>query len=226
MNARNRRFRSQKPTLSKKIGFFLIVIGLLIALYPVFTMAYGRYKQSLVLRHAEEQMKAERNKVKLEKDRDSKLMETTPVGKAGAWPITKIIIPKLGVEQIVQEGITADILKQSPGHYPKTVNPGQTGWCAIAGHRITFSAPFDRLNEMNQGDRIILETVEARFVYLFESIVTVPDTANLDMPRTTKANVILTTCEPKTGSSHRLIVRGSLAPYPVSHYLVPPKKRQ
>lgn len=225
MNARKGRRRGQKLTLSRKIGALLIIGGLLVASYPLFTMAYGRYKQNQIFEQAEARMKAERAKAKLEKDRDATLMKTTPVGKAGAWPTTKLIIPKLGVEQIVQEGIGADTLKQSPGHYPKTANPGQVGWCAIAGHRITFSAPFDRLNEMNKGDQIILETMEARFVYLFDSIVTVPDTANLDMRRTTKANVILTTCEPKTGSSHRLIARGSLAPYPTSRYLVPPKKK-
>lgn len=225
MNARNGRRRGQKLTLSRKIGALLIIGGLLVASYPLLTMAYGRYKQNQIFAQAEARMKAERAKSKLEKDRDATLMKTTPVGKAGAWPTTKLIIPKLGVEQIVQEGVGADTLKQSPGHYPGTANPGQAGWCAIAGHRITFSAPFDRLNEMNKGDQIILETMEARFVYLFDSIVTVPDTANLDMTRTDKAHVMLTTCEPKTGSSHRLIARGTLAPYPTSRYLIPPKKK-
>lgn len=225
MNARNGRRRGQKLTLSRRIGAALVIIGLLVASYPILTMAYGRYQQYQILEQAEAKMKAERAKARLEKDRDAKLMKSTPVGKAGAWPETKLIIPKLGVKQIVQEGIDANTLKQSPGHYPRTANPGQSGWCAIAGHRITFSAPFDRLDEMKKGDKIILETMEASFVYLFESIVTVPDTANLDMPITTKASVILTTCEPKTGSSHRLIARGTLAPYPASRYLVPPRKK-
>lgn len=225
MIARKDRQHAPKLTLVKKLGIALIIIGICVGMVPIFTIAYGRYQQKKLLERTEARIKAEREKASHQKDRDTKLMKTTPVGHAGPWPATKIIIPKLGIEQVVQEGIDADTLTQSPGHYPKTVNPGQVGWCAIAGHRITFSAPFDRLNEMARGDRIILETAEARFVYLFNTIVTVPDTANLDMLDTDEARIILTTCEPKTGSSHRLIARGTLAPYPTSRYLIPPKTK-
>lgn len=224
MNARIDRHSARKRPFTQKLGVVILVAGLLVALVPVFTIAYGRYEQYVLLKKADARIRTEREKARLANLANKKLMKSTPIGRAGAWPTTKIIIPRLNVEQVVKEGIDADTLTRSPGHYPKTVNPGQNGWCAIAGHRITFSAPFDRLDEMKYGDQIILETVEARFVYIFDSIVTVPDTANLDMPRTDKPHIILTTCEPKTGSSHRLIARGTLAPYPVSRYLVPPKK--
>jgi sortase A len=222
MNARIDRHSRRKSHFSK-IGFLLIAAGLVVASYPLLTVGYGRLQQYLLLRQAEQAAAAYREKALLERKSNAALMKTTPKGYPGKWPTTKIVIEKIGVKQIVQEGIGAEILQQSPGHYPKTVNPGQTGWCAIAGHRITFSAPFDRLNELTPGDKIVLETNEARFTYLFDSIVTVSDTATLDMPRTDKSHVMLTTCEPKTGSSHRLIARGTLAPYPASKYLVPPK---
>lgn len=224
MNSRRNNKHSPKRFLSRKLGIALVVIGILVGLVPIFTIMYGRYQQNLLYKKAEAKMQSEREKLLLSAKKTEALLRTTPKGRAGAWPITKIIIPKLGVDQFVQEGIDAKTLTQSPGHYPGTKNPGQTGWCAIAGHRITFSAPFDRLNEMTKGDEIILETAEARFVYLFETIKTVSDKAdlNLYMPRTNKAQIILTTCEPKTGSSHRLIASGTLAPYPASRYVVLP----
>jgi sortase A len=213
--------KTRRPVL-RRLGWLLIVVGIGVAMYPVFTMGYGAYRQSQMLAKADAAAKAYRDRAAKATEEQKRLMKTTPIGLPGPWPVTKIIIPKIGVEQIVQEGITPVTLTKSPGHYPKTQNPGQIGWCAIAGHRITYSAPFDRLNELVAGDQIILETRDARFVFLFYEIETVLDTADLEMPKTDTANVILTTCEPKTGSSHRLIARGKLAPYPASRYLVPP----
>lgn len=224
MNARSDRHEHPKSRISK-IGLLLVAAGLIVASYPLLTVGYGRYQQYLLLQKTEQAARAYREKALRERKVNAALMKTTPKGQAGEWPPTTIIIEKIGVAQVVQEGITPEILTKSPGHYPKTANPGQNGWCAIAGHRITFSAPFDRLDELVPGDKIVLTTNEARFTFRFDSIVTVPDTANLDTPATDKPHIILTTCEPKTGSSHRLIARGTLLPYPASKYLVPPKSR-
>jgi sortase A len=225
MDKHRRAHKARKPRgpWLRRIGLLLVVVGICVALYPVFTIGYGTFRQNQMLAKADAAAKTYRDKAAKATAEQRKLMMSTPVGIKGPWPATKIIIPKIGVEQIVQDGIDAKTLTQSPGHYPKTQNPGQIGWCAIAGHRITYSAPFDRLNELKGGDQIILETKDARFVYLFYEIKTVLDTADLEMPKTDAANIILTTCEPKTGSSHRLIARGRLAPYPASRYLVPPK---
>ncbi len=193
----------------------MIVIGMILLMYPVLTMLYGSYRQRVLLQARERLVKEHAQDFSL----NPELKTKTPIGKKGKWPLTKIEIPSIGVSQIVQESITNAVLREGPGHYPDTANPGEVGWCAIAGHRITFSSPFDRLDELKKGDLIILETIEARFVYRVYSSELKPEKTPFEMPKTDEPRVALTTCHPKTGSTHRLAVRGVLLPYPQSRYL-------
>ena len=73
-----------------------------------------------------------------------------PVGDA----VGIIQIPKIGLERAVVQGIGVPDLRKGPGHYPATPMPGQLGNAAIAGHRTTYGAPFNRLDELAAGDPI------------------------------------------------------------------------
>ena len=210
---------ASNKSLRIKLGALFILVGILIAAYPVFTMFYGKYKQNALLKEHDRLVKQH---VKTSRAPSGPNSDRTPLGGKGPFPPTKIIIPKIEIEQIVQEGITTSVLREGPGHYPKTANPGVVGWCAIAGHSITFSSPFDHIDELEKGDLIILETLEARFVYSVESKEIQSANATLPMPRIDKPKVALTTCTPKLTSTHRLIVRGVLLPFPQSRYLVEP----
>jgi sortase A len=87
---------------------------------------------------------------------------TTPeVGK----PIGMIEIPKIGVKKVVVEGTDTEVLKQGPGHYVDTPYPGSLGNASIAGHRTTYGAPFNRINELNPGDLINVYTQQGAFTY-------------------------------------------------------------
>ena len=56
-------------------------------------------------------------------------------------------------------------LKKGPGHYPESPLPGQEGNAAIAGHRTTYGAPFNRIDELEPGDEIHVETIQGSFTY-------------------------------------------------------------
>ena len=67
---------------------------------------------------------------------------------------------------MVVEGTDTESLKKGPGHYTDTAYPWQnTGRVGIAGHRTTYLAPFWSLNELRQGDRIVLATEYGIFDY-------------------------------------------------------------
>jgi sortase A len=206
--------------LRKKLGVLFILVGTLIVAFPFLTSFYGNYRQGVLLKTRERMMKEH---LQLPQRPSGSNMDHTPMGRRGPFPPTKIVIPKIGVEQVAQEGITIKVLQEGPGHYPKTANPGVIGWCAIAGHSITFSSPFDRIDELAKGDLIILETLEARFVYSVATKEVQPSNATFQMPHTYQSRVALTTCTPKLTSTHRLIVRGVLLPFPQSHYLSEPE---
>ena len=93
-----------------------------------------------------------------------------------ARPTARIVIPAIGVDKIVVEGVSLADLKKGPGHYPETPLPGQEGNAAIAGHRTTYGAPFHRLDELEPGDEITVTTVQGEFTYeVTETHIVSPD---------------------------------------------------
>src|SRR5690606_11741340 len=79
--------------------------------------------------------------------------------------VARIVIPSIGVDEIVVEGVSRSDLKKGPGHYPQSPMPGQPGNSAIAGHRTTYGQPFHRVDELVAGDEIIVTTLQGEFRY-------------------------------------------------------------
>ena len=75
--------------------------------------------------------------------------------------LTRIKIPKLGVDVVVVEGTTPAALKAGAGHYRGTPLPCETGNVAIAGHRTTYGKPFAQMDRLGPGDQIILRRPSA-----------------------------------------------------------------
>lgn len=80
-------------------------------------------------------------------------------------PVTTIDIPQLGLDIIVVEGTSPDALRAGAGHYPNTPMPGQPGNVAIAGHRTTYGKPFNRIDELQEGNAIWLSTPVGDHLY-------------------------------------------------------------
>jgi len=145
--------------------------------------------------------------------------DTVPAPADGA--IGVIQIPKIGVDQAVVEGVGVEDLKKGPGHYPGTPLPGEAGNAAIAGHRTTYGAPFNRLDELKNGDSITVRTRAGTFRYEVSSssIVSPSEVSVLDP--TPDNRLTLTTCNPKYSAAQRLIIVASLAG-PVAPVVEPP----
>jgi sortase A len=126
--------------------------------------------------------------------------------------VAQIKIPKIGVDDIVVNGVGRDDLRKGPGHYPATPLPGQIGNSAIAGHRTTYGAPFGNLDQLGTGDEILLRTVQGSFTYrVYNQVVVDPsDVSVLNPDPNRPATVTLTTCNPKYSASQRLVVQASL----------------
>ncbi len=136
--------------------------------------------------------------------------------------IDHLIIPRIGLNKFVVEGVQTDDLMKGPGHYPETVLPGQAGNAAIAGHRTTYGAPFFDLNELSAGDPIYITDLAGRtFTYKVSQppqVVSPDDVSVLDP--TPYAELTLTTCNPRFEATSRLIVVARLSsgtPLPVVH---------
>jgi sortase A len=140
--------------------------------------------------------------------------------------LTRIVIPKLGLNVLVVEGTTPAALKAGAGHYVGTPLPGEAGNVAIAGHRTTYGRPFNRLDEMKAGDVVYLDTPFARYEYHVSPAFpagTPGGTVNPHPVLPTEYGVVaapsdpnahwltLTTCHPKGSARQRLVLRLELA---------------
>lgn len=130
--------------------------------------------------------------------------------------VARISIPKIGVEKTVVEGTGVSDLKKGPGHYLNTPLPGQPGNSAIAGHRTTYGAPFNRLDELKPGDPIIVRTKQGQFTYKVTSQKIV-DPSDVSVLAPSKDNrLTLTTCHPKFSAAKRLILTAVLEDKPAA----------
>ena len=135
-------------------------------------------------------------------------IEAVPEGD----PTARLVIPKIGVDKIVVEGVSLADLKKGPGHYPESPLPGQEGNAAIAGHRTTYGAPFHRIDELVAGDEITVETVQGSFTYrVTEQLIVSP--TQVDVLEDKGDNrLTLTACHPKYSARQRIVVVAELDP--------------
>ena len=129
-------------------------------------------------------------------------------------------IPALGKdwEWVVVEGVSDSDLARGPGHFPGTALPGKVGNFAIAGHRATHGEPFANLDQVGEGDRIIVETVGKWLVYEVtwsrivspSAVEVVEPVAGFPGAKPTARTMTLVTCHPRWGSSERLVLGAEL----------------
>jgi sortase A len=145
--------------------------------------------------------------------------------------LTRLTIPKIGVDVLVVEGTTPSALRAGAGHYVGTPLPGERGNVGIAGHRTTYGRPFNQLDRMAPGDEVKLETPFDIFTY--RAVTTFDGQANphpvspddfrvVAKPPDANAHwLTLTTCHPKGSARQRLVLRLELS----STFHKPTKKK-
>jgi sortase A len=121
-------------------------------------------------------------------------------------PIGRIRIPRIDVSKIIVEGTGGGDLKKGPGHYPRTAMPGAPGTVGIAGHRTTYGAPFRNVDDLEPGDRIVMEMPYAKVTYRVERVRIVPPTATWVVARRSFDRLVLTACHPLYSAAKRIVV--------------------
>jgi sortase A len=124
--------------------------------------------------------------------------------------VARIRIPAIGVDKIVVEGVTLSDLKKGPGRYPDSPLPGQPGNAAIAGHRTTYGAPFNRIDELRPGDEILVTTQQGAFRYeMSEQHIVSPSQVEV-LEDFGDNRLTLTACHPKYSARQRIVVVAKL----------------
>ena len=152
-------------------------------------------------------------------------MSQAPAIPSYGDPVTRIEIPKIGVNKIVVAGVDFEALQKGPGLFDGSPLPGQLGNVAIAGHRTSYGAPFSQINELGVGDSIVLTRGTSTYTYEVYKEPFVVDPSQVEVVKTldnTIAELTLVTCHPKWTSKNRLIVKAklesSVTPQPATVY--------
>lgn len=71
-------------------------------------------------------------------------------------PIARLMIPRLGLDEVVVEGVRDSDLRAGPGHLPGSAIPGDSGNAVISAHR---DRHFRSLGALAVGDTVVTETL-------------------------------------------------------------------
>jgi len=139
-----------------------------------------------------------------------KLLHEWKTERAAAEVLTKISIPRIGLQAVVLEGTSSHSLLLGPAHMSGSAVPGATGNAVIAGHRDTF---FRRIHSLTAGDDIYVVRSGQQFHYVVTAKRVVEPTDLSVLEPTREGQLTLITCYPTYAigpAPERLIVTARL----------------
>lgn len=171
------------------MGYGLVFGGMAMLAFASVRVAHGSWRQQEARRAWEE---AEARSV-VALARRATDTEEFPAGAVlpGA-PVARLLIPRLGLDEIVIEGVDDDALNAGPGHLPGSAIPGAPGNAIISAHR---DRHFARLGEIGVGDTVVTESRmhRRRWVVVSKRVVLANAPA---LFRSSGPTLTLTTCWP------------------------------
>jgi LPXTG-site transpeptidase (sortase) family protein len=141
--------------MRRALGSALIALGAALLLLAAARYAQGAFARDTA-RAAWDAAEA-RNSILDINTRIDRHGTETPVG-LGA-PVARLLIPSLGLDEVVVEGVGEAQLAAGPGHLPGSAWPGDSGNAIISAHR---DRHFHGLDALAVGDTIITETLAGR----------------------------------------------------------------
>ena len=211
------------------LGRTFITAGTLLLLFVAYQLWGTGIREAQAQNRLEDDFEILLDEANAPREAPTEVETVEPIEPVAEGEATAIIeIPKIGLERRVVEGVSVADLKKGPGHYPETPLPGQEGNAAIAGHRTTYGAPFNRIDELAPGDEIFVQTVQGRFRYLVratdENGEILEDQSQGDGHFIVKPHQVeviedkgdnrltLTACHPKYSARERIVVVAELGP--------------
>jgi LPXTG-site transpeptidase (sortase) family protein len=216
-------------TTARGLGQALLTVGFVLLLFVV----YELWVTDLQSNARQDELTAEL------REEWSAPTAVVPAELQGGEAFAMLHIPRLGADyaRAIVEGTGTEELEQGPGHYTGTAMPGELGNFAVAGHRVGRGSPFLEIDELREGDPVVVETADSWFVYRVlgpaeqvpgQQVVSPSDVSVIaptpngpaDGPPT-GAYLTLTTCHPEYSARQRLVVHAVLDGPPLSRAEAP-----
>lgn len=131
-------------------------------------------------------------------------------------PIPKentLVIPQIGVDSVVVEGIGPDVLDRGLWHRPNSSTPDKGGNTVITGHRFLYSSgpkTFYNLDQIQLGDKFFMYWKGKEYDYeVVDIFIVEPDQIEIE-DNSPEPLLTLYTCTPLWTATQRLVVRARL----------------
>ncbi len=113
---------------------------------------------------------------------------------ADTWPVARLQVPELGVDQFVLAGASGRTLAFGPGHVPGSALPGGEGNAVISGHRDTH---FRWLRKLQKGDVLAIQRPDGqRLSYRVKQLAVVDESDTRILQAGDQSVLHLVTCFP------------------------------
>ena len=124
-----------------------------------------------------------------------------------------LVVPGLGMQEVVYEGSGPAALHKGVWHRPNTSNPTQGSNTVLVGHRFTYTQPegvFYHLDKIKVGDSIVLYWNGEKYSYhVTKTFVVTADKVEIEAP-TKEPLLTLYTCTPLWSAKDRLVIQAEL----------------
>ncbi len=133
-----------------------------------------------------------------------------PVPTPSPQQAVRIQIPAIDVDAPVVQGDGWDQLKKGVGQLIGTPTPGQTGNLVLSAHNDVFGQIFRHLDQLENGDEVILYTNQRAYVYKVNQTQIVEPTQVEVLASTQEPVVTLISCYPYMVDNQRIVITAVL----------------
>lgn len=212
-----RRAKKNRFDFLTALGELFITLGCLCALFAFWDVFVTDWQVGQYTDQAQVQFKKVAPKCVNRVSKDIRTDEPPSVGIVEVGqPMGLLHYPRWNYQVVpVREGTAQEILDTgSAGHYGKTALPGKIGNFSVAAHRRSNGSNFRRVDKLQKGDPVVMETPQAWMVYKVDSTQIVQPSQSeviLPVPGVPNAKpkerlMTMTTCNPEYGNWERFIV--------------------
>jgi sortase A len=133
-----------------------------------------------------------------------------PIPTQSPQQARQVQIPAIGVNAPIVMGDGWEQLKKGVGQHLGSANPGEAGNLVLSAHNDIFSEIFRDLDQLKEGDEIIIITQDRSFTYVVTgTLIVEPDRVDLLAP-TSNSTITLISCYPYRVDTQRIVIQGVL----------------
>ncbi|MBI9044818.1 MAG: class D sortase [Anaerolineaceae bacterium] len=133
-----------------------------------------------------------------------------PIPTPGPEQAVRIQIPSIGVDAPIVQGDGWEQLKKGVGQLINGMHPGDSGNLVMSAHNDVFGEIFRHLDQLAEGDTIILFTSQKTYTYVVQKTQIVEPTFVEVLAPTQEPVITLISCYPYMVDNKRIVVKASL----------------